>query len=278
MSLEIYSFDVGVVADEQLLVTAIDTFLTSTIGGWTRIETVADDPGNNRDYAWSSPGELPDYYDTIYIRMRGQSDKLYLYGYGWYTDSSTFGDEIYNVSRTYLTCGSVPIRYWLVGNKDFIQVHITNYSTNKYYVGYAGLIKSYYVPETDPYPLLIKGQYTAGAYWSNIDTSFMHNPTTSGESVYVAHNWNTTTLNYDIGIRTNDSCILPVVLYSSTASNEEVRGEPYGVYQVNGKLVGHMTPMTSASGTFITFKIDSNDTKTYAYGPIASGIQDLSLW
>ncbi|KKL99772.1 hypothetical protein LCGC14_1811060, partial [marine sediment metagenome] len=87
MSLEIYSFDVGVVADEQLLVTAIDTFLTSTIGGWTRIETVADDPGNNRDYAWSSPGELPDYYDTIYIRMRGQSDKLYLYGYGWYTDS-----------------------------------------------------------------------------------------------------------------------------------------------------------------------------------------------
>jgi len=105
----------------------------------------------------------------------------------------------------------------------------------------------------------------------------MHDATTSGEAVFQAYLWDTVITN-DLYTRTNEVCLLPPPLYTTAVSNEEVRGEPFGVYQIHGFLAGHASPLTSASGTFIVFKMNNNDSNTYAYGPIASGTTDVSLW
>jgi hypothetical protein len=276
MSLEVYRFDTGVAETEQDVITAIDDFLVNTVGTWTRIETVSD-TASNRDYAWSSVGSDPDNYDTIFIRIRGQSNQIHFYGYSYYESSSVNSFEIYNGSFTYLALSSSPIRYWLVGNEDFIQVHTRRGDTGGYYLGYAGLIRSYYIPENDNYPLMIRGQSSTTTEWEDSNAAYMYNTTTSGEGNFQGFNWDSV-LGFDLHYRTNELCLLPVVMYSADGSNEEVRGEPYGVYQVNGRLSGHQSVITSVSGTFVVFKMNTTDSKTYAYGPVASGTTDVSLW
>jgi hypothetical protein len=266
--MEIYSYKNGIVTTEQDLVTEIDSFLTSDIGGWTRHVTVSD-TASNRDYVFTSAGETGDY-DQIYIRFRAEANYLYFYGYITFVDVGDNSGEIYDASYTRFPTGATPFRYWLVGNKDFIQVHIMQ---AYYYMGYAGLIRSYYITETDNYPLLIRGMSGSSTTWNSSNTSYMHNPTTSGEQAYKIYSaWDTYAVKYDIGLRSPEVLMLPLVAYSATVSQYEVRGEPYGVFQSNATYTAHGASMTTVSGSFLSFLIG---TDAFIYGPVSSGTCDL---
>ena len=275
--MKIYDYTYGVAQTEQDFVNYVDDFLTSTIGGWTRIDTISD-TSSNRDFVWKSTGESPDDYDDIYIRIRGQT-YLYVYGYGVYEDSSTYWQELYNATYSYINCGSTPFRYWMWGDKDFVAFTVLNSDGNTY-TGYLGFIESAYIPETDSRPLLIKGHAASTYYWTtggSNDTQLMHSPTSSGVEAYEGYQWSTL-LSYDQGRRETKLLLMPVVLKCEIAGHEEVRGRPNGVYQINDARAPKVAPITSASGVFLAFRQGTSTTNTYAYGPVASGIEGFNMW
>jgi hypothetical protein len=86
-------------------------------------------------------------------------------------------------------------------------------------------------------------------------------------------------LQYDDGNRdANTVVILPVVVVNQNSGNHEMRGEPYGVYQVNGGRLPTYGAISTASGIFITLKFDINDAYCNAFGPVASGIENFNMW
>ena len=271
--MKIYEYTYGTAETEQDFVTYLDTFLVSTIG-WTRIDTISD-ISSNRDYAWKSVGESPsEYTRNIFIRVRAESNNIYSYGYGSYSS----GHEIYNASYTYVPTTGQPFRYWIYGDKDFVCFIILNGSDSQTYASYLGYIRSYYVPDTDPHPLLIRGQASSTYAWTSNSFSYMYGPTSSGVLKYDGYNQYTTTLSYDVQTRAAGITMLPVILYSANGGSYEVRGEPNGVYQTNGNFTGSVAPLTSASGVFLAFKSAGAVEKTYLYGPVASGIDSFDMF
>lgn len=276
--MEIYSYDYGLAQTEQDFVTAVDTFLTVTIGTWERVDTVSD-TGSNRDYVWKSVGSDPDNYDDIFIRLRGESNNIYTYAYGSWTGAGGTGYELYEASYSYLPTGGYATRYWMWGDENFIGFTILNGSSGTTHTGYLGLIESTYVPETDPLPLLNKGHSVDNYTWHTSGRQYMHSPVASGEQQYLSYNWSTV-LGYDRGLRETRLLLLPVLLRNSTASNNEVRGRPYGVYQVNDSRAPKIAPIVSASGVFLCFRDGSTTytNRTYAYGPVAAEIDGFNMW
>lgn len=276
--MEIYEYNYGTCATEQDFITEISSFMVSTIGGWEVLDTISDTT-TNRDYVWKSSGENPTDYQDIYVRMRGESNNVYVYGYGLWESASAYWQELYNVTYSYVPTYSLGLRYWMYGNRDFVCFTILNYGDGLPYTGYLGLVESSYVPEDDPYPILCRGQKTSYYTWHSSNYQYMHAPVASGTQRYHACNWDTL-LDADIGLREIKLLFLPPVLLNAAASNNEVRGRPYGVYQVSGNRAPSMAPITTASGVFLCFRdgTTSYSDRTYAYGPVASGIGDFSMW
>lgn len=276
--MEIYSYTYGTCTTEQDLVTDMSTFLTTTIGDWELFDTISD-TSSNRDYVWKSPGEDPDNYRDIYIRVRAQSNNLYVYAYGLYADSTTYWQELYNATYSYLPTSGYPFRYWMFGNKDFICFTIMNGNDGYTYTGYLGLIESAYTPNDDPLPIICKGHKTHYYTWHTTSYAYMHSPVASGEQVYLSYNWDGL-LDNDLGIRDTKLLFMPVVLYNDTASNNEVRGRPYGIYQVQDGRAPKVAPITSSSGVFLCFRDGSQSytDRTYAYGPVAADIDSFEMW
>lgn len=277
--MKIYDYTSGYCTTEQDFITILDTFLVSTITGWTRVEAITDLP-SDRDYAWMSTGETPENNGNIFIRIRGYNNNIYMYGYGIYISSVSYADEMYNASYTYLPTNGYPIKYWVFGDKNFVCFTILNTSTMTTHTGYCGLIRSYYVPATDPLPLLIRGHATDSNSWSSSAYAYMFNATTSGVQSYTGYNWSTLLTN-DYGTRNTDLVLLPIMLDNTNTGAHEVRGEPYGVFQVNANRIGTMAPIVTASGIFIAFRHGASSyvDRTYAYGPVAtaSGIDNFNI-
>lgn len=277
--MEVYRYRTGVVSTEQDLVTEMDTFLTSYIGGWTRVETISD-TASDRDYAWSSEGE--DYRDTgvpgadpIVIRARGNSNYIYQYTYGTYNSSVDNTFEIYNSTYTRTYTGTDAFRYWMFGNKNFI-CYILEDTPGTPLVSYLGLIDSFYIDETDPLPIANRAQYQSSYQLIGGNTRCaMHNVSTSGLNYYEAMDWYTTTLTHDLANRSSNVIMLPVLLRcddASSAPDYECRGSFYGIYHASGRRLGNPSVITTASGVFMAFKISNSDSYCNVYGPVASGI------
>lgn len=276
--MDIYEYNYGTCDTEQDFITEVSSFMVSTLGGWEIIDTISD-TSTNRDYVWKSPGEDPSNYRDIYVRMRGENNNIYLYGYGLWESTTAYWQELYNASYTFVPTWTSGLRYWMYGNKDFICFITLYYVGGTTRVGYLGLIESSYVPTDDPYPLLCRGQSQDYYTWHSSNYQYMHAPVASGEQIYYAINWDTL-LDVDIGLRDDRLLLLPPVLVNKTASNNEVRGRPYGVYQVSGNRAPSMAPITSASGVFLGFRDGSSSysNRHYVYGPVASGIENFSMW
>ncbi|MCK5021499.1 MAG: hypothetical protein KAS32_31090 [Candidatus Peribacteraceae bacterium] len=280
--MEIYKYRTGVVSTEQDLMPEIHTFLTSVIGGWTRVEIISD-ASDDRDYAWSSDGE--DDRDTgiqgadpIVIRIRAYSNKLYQFAYGTYTSSTENTFELYDSSKSASLMPTGPFRYWLYGNKNFL-CYIVEYNAGQPIIGYMGLVESFYVPETDPLPLANRGQQY---YYTPLNGSstncMMHSVTTSGELYYQALDFYTICLAYDVSNRSSSIVMLPVVLSTDTSASSpdyECRGSFYGVYQINGNRVGNPAVITTASGIFMSFKVDGEHSDCNVFGPVAATIGEF---
>ena len=273
--MDIYTYDYGVCQSEEDFVTALNTFLVTTIGEWVLYDTVSD-TASNRDYVWMSLGEDPDNYRAIFIRVKATGGLVDCYGYGSWTSDSVYGQELHSGIYSYTDTGGYPFKYWMYGNKDFVCFTIFNNDGNTY-TSYLGLIESSYVPEDDPYPLLARGHRTNNHTWTN-GYNYMHAPVASGAQLYHSINWDSL-LDIDYGVRSNSLLLMPVVLANDTASNNEVRGRPYGVFQVDDKNAPKLAPIVTASGVFLCFRhgtVSSTD-KTYAYGPVAADLDSFSM-
>lgn len=276
-AMDIYEYDYGTCQTEQDFATALNTFLVTTIGDWELYDTVSD-TSSNRDYVWKSPGEDPDNYREIFIRVRTQSDNIYSYGYGSWTSAAVYGQELHSFIYSYTSTNAKAFKYWMYGNKDFVCFTILNSNDGYTYTSYLGLIESSYVPEDDPYPLLARGHRTSDHTWHASGYNYMHAPVASGSQQYFSINWDTL-LDNEFGLRSNDLLFMPVILRNSTASNNEVRGRPYGVYQVDDRNAPKLSPIVTASGVFLCFKHGSVSytDRTYAYGPVAADIDSFNM-
>jgi len=274
--MKVYQYTHGACKDEQEFIVEIDTFLVSTLE-WTRVGTITD-TAVDRDYVWSSPGEDTER-DPIYIRLRGNSDIIYEYGYGVWQSAAVYWQEIYDVSYTKLAIGASPFRYWAFGDKNFICIIIRgNATASKYtFIGYLGYIRSYYPSEKDKRPILIHGHPSATYSWDSSNVNYMYTANASGVASYGALNPHAGILIYDQCSRTSSATLWPFPLYYGGVGYKEVRGEPYGVYQVNGSIAGNATHIATASGVFLVHQGNFDSTKTYAYGPIAtlSGVSEF---
>ena len=280
--MEVYRYRTGVVPTEQAFILELDTFLTSYIGGWSRIDTIAD-TASDRDYVWASSGE--DYRDTeipgadpIVIRVRGTGDWLHQYTYGTYPSFAGKTFEIYNSSYTYIYSGSDAFRYWMFGNKNFVCFIIED-TAGQPLVGYMGLIDSFYLPEKDPLPIANRGapNYSYHLY-GDYTRCAMHGVSTSGIHYYEGFDWYYYHLTNDIGNRSGSLIMLPYLLRcdnSAAAPDYEVRGSLYGVYSVNGTRVGNPSVITTVSGVFMSFKLYSGDGYSHVFGPVASGVESF---
>jgi hypothetical protein len=263
--MKVYDYTHGVALTEQDFVSKADTFLVSTLG-WTRIDTVSDS-SSDRDYVWYSEGEDPENYRGIYIRMQGYANAIYNKGYGSYTKSDTYGHELYNASYSYVNCGSSALRYWMFGDKDFI-CYIIMGSGEVSICGYLGLINSYYLPATDPHPLLIKGNTSSSYSWNTAPCTYMYD-TASGSALFGVYDAYTDALYHDVCYRASGYTMLPPVLYNNAGGKKEVRGEPKGVYQVNGNIAPHVGPIVTSSGVFLCLRCGLGS-GAFVYGPIAN--------
>jgi hypothetical protein len=274
--MDIYEYTYGSCTTEQDFITAIDVFFTGTLG-WTRIGTITN-TSSDRDYVWSSPGEDTSR-GTVYVRLRGYSNNIYEYGYGSWTSAVVYGHEIYNASNTYILVSATPFRYWAFGNKDFMCFTIWDGTSYSPFTGYVGFIRSYFTPTYDRVPLLVKGQTTANASWHTNESTraYMHSTNASGITMYKTYNPLASLVAYDVHMRSSGATLWPFPLYNDTAGQYEVRGEPYGVYYVNGHLIGSNSTITTSSGVLLVYRYYGNVERCYAYGPIASaeGIVDF---
>lgn len=275
-----YYYAHGRCETEQDAVVALDDFLTNTVGGWTRIDTVTD-ISSDRDYVWSSPGTSEWVSlggDPIYIRMRGYNDELICSGYRTYTDSLTYTFQILHDNDTHVDLSSYWFRYWFFGDESFVCCVFLDEYSDAPVSCYMGLIRSYYDIERDDYPLLIKGMASQSYSWTYYESTYMHDCTTSGQSAHENMDW-WNILQYDLGVRSGDAMVmLPVVIVNQTTGEQEMRGEPFGVFQINGKRVGTMDAIATASGVYITAKFSNNNSYCNAFGPVASGISSFDMW
>lgn len=267
--MEVYKYTHGECLTEQEFVVEMDAFLTGTCL-WTRVGTITD-TSSDRDYVWSSDGESEDR-DSVYIRIRGNGDYIYLYGYGLWSSASAYWQEIYDSSNTKVYTSGYALKYWAFGNKDFVcvTVRFTPYNVTQPYTMYAGFIRSYFTPEKDPRPLLIKGQTSSSYSWVSTPQAYMHTTNASGVAAYSTQSMYSDILINDNLTRKSSVLMWPIPVYYSNATYKEVRGEPFGVYQINGKFVGTTGVITTTSGVFITQKNSFSDSEAFAYGPIAS--------
>lgn len=257
----------GSATTEQDLVTAIDTFLTSTIGSWTKIGTITD-ISSDRDYVYKASGPgLPGEYRDIYVRWRGYNNNLYVYGYSAWFSAVAYNDELY--SNSYGLTGAVPINYWLFGDSTYLWVVWRNGSDTYYYSCFGGFISPYYSYQYDPLPLAIVGHtdYSTGLQGAR---TLMYSATVSGsDTVYYGANTQSTHLAYgDPNVRDNSQAHCPYILYSTVAGSKEVRGEFPGIVQFSGVSLSS-TDWVSVSGTNYKFFIRKyGDDSCEGFGPV----------
>jgi hypothetical protein len=276
--MELYSYKYGLATTEQNLLLALDDFLTVDLN-WTKIDTITDTT-SDRNYVWRSNGSRTWKNaggEPITIHVRAYNDEWICAGYRTYINSTTYTFQLYNNPNTHVDLSESVLRYWFYGNDDFVCCLIHDPTTGEPVVAYLGLIRSYYDAGRDDYPMLIKGSRYQYYSWYDNENAYMHNCTTSGAQTFESVSW-WNFLQYEQRVRHGCHLMMPLVLVNQNSSNQEMRGEPYGVYQVNGDLLPMYGAISTASGVYLTIKFDSQGSECNAFGPVASGVDAFSMW
>jgi hypothetical protein len=261
-------YETGTATSEQGLVGAIDTFLTGTVGGWAKIDTITDS-GTDKDLVFYSPGSIPGKFRGPYVRVRGNADYVKLYGYtSWNIDTNTGTDELSNASNcTWVSVGSTTIAYWLFGTRDWFWFVGKNGSS--YNAGFGGLIDTYYDPSDDDYPLAIVGQYS-NTYSFTANRAYMYVPFSiaSGVSVNYTTNdsvYSTLLVNGSPNARDSSIAHQPVLLRCIVDAYDELRGELPGIVHLYGSSVT-AEQWVVISGTGNKYFVQKNNTTTLCWG------------
>ena len=259
-------YDSGTATDEQDLVGVIHTFLTSTIGGWTRIGIITD-TASDKDYVYFSNGEVPGLYRDMYIRVRGYSNYVYLYGYSYWSAGSNDG-ELHNASYSLISVGSSSIDYWFFGDRDHFWIVAKNGSD--YYYGGAGYLDSYYSPSDNDFPLAVIGHSSISYGLADSTKTVGYSAVTSGTNVILkAENTQTNLTAFgDPNLRDGSQAHTPAVMYCSTAGHQEVQGELRGVLMFSGVTLTNEDWVTISGTDHKFFIARYSDSECVGFGPI----------
>jgi len=236
--------------------------------GWSLVTTVSG-VSSDKDYVFSSEGEDPPSNDDVYIRLRGYQDHIYLYGYSFYQDATTYSGEVHDsiYSRTYAAMSD--FEYWVFADKDHVKFVLGDTANSDFYHGYVGLINTYYSTAVDTLPILVFGTQGASRYWGDGLSARMM-PSSGDPIPYEA--WSSYSTTYSDSVRTSQCGYTPLKLYTTSGSVEEVRGEPKGVFETASSCAGAGVELMTASGVYYAFSKSAGLSKPYVYGPVGSGV------
>jgi len=258
--------------DEQGAVDVIAKYLVRVLN-WTLVDDIANS-GTDRDVVLSSPGERSAKNNhTLYVRLRGNSDNIYLTTYQTYTNSVTFTGAVSDATYGLIKCTGEN-KCMVVADLERVFIHIDHADGSKYY-GYAGRIDSYTDWTKHIYPNLIKGMETTSygfLYDDNPRSMFMLRSDGTKSPYYPCLIVNEDTLTAG-GISARNGQMpgfkIPVV-YKDNASFYEVAGELRGVYWVPGTVSSHGDFITLQGRTYVVVQ-SSASSDAFAIGPIAPG-------
>lgn len=272
----------GTYTDEQDLLSELDFFIVNTIGGWTRVKTIAD-TATDKNIAYYSDGSVPGDYDRFWLRIQAASNQLRFYGMSYFdagseTGSDTFGGTNQQTPLTVSTSSGI---YWLAANEDSVHVLIERSSDSLSLHGGFGLFSTYHTSSLDPKPFYVFGQ-------ASLDSTFVDNRLQAYGPRSWGSDYNTTfsgtIRNYNAAHPTHLQygapnprsgylkLVEPVFYAAATFGALEVRGEVSGLYMCGGLgattgavvEVNFMAP--TVSGMYLMHR--HSDTYTWAIGPV----------
>lgn len=256
----------GWASSEQGFVSLMKNFLVDSVGwSYTTVSNTATDV----DYAFSSAGEYPGSNDTIYIRLRGYNDHVYLYGYSYFQNDTTYSGQVHNSTYSRVYAGiTPPFQYWAMADKDHLKFVLRDVNNEYYYHGYAGLIDTYYDSYNDKLPLLVFGTKDTSAHWSDDNSTVMMTAEPISDKYSV---WTVYSPTYATSNRA-DVCggYRLLLYYKNNAQYQEVRGSPKGVYRVPDSCAGAGVELLLASGIYYSFNKIGNQNYSYMYGPVGT--------
>jgi hypothetical protein len=262
------AYETSTATDEQELALKLKTFLVNECS-WTLLDTVTES-ASDKDYVFFIQGTQG--RRDLYIRFRGYSNYLYVFGYTHWVDSGTYSDQMHNTTNSRAAASASPLTYWFIGNATRVIVIIK--SGTAYHSMYAGHITSYYSTDYDDLPLCIIGHTSESSSLTSA-RALMYVPFTlaSGTSDYYHSSSDiiTTVLQYGSpNVRDASIAMFPAVMYCDTAGYYEARGELDGWHWASGAGVASETFITisGTSDKFLVIKHASSNTNTYCYGPI----------
>jgi len=257
----------GSASDEQDLVGDLHTFLTSTIGEWTRVGIITD-TATDKDYVYKSQGTNPGMYRDLYIRIRGYGNYIYLYGYSYWESVGVNDGELHHSTYSKVSVGAAAIPYWFFGDEDHFWIVAKNDVT--YYSGHAGYLDTYYTPTDDDLPMVIIG-HSSASYGLSSNRMYSYSPVVSGTNV--AYTTSTSLQSQfliyaDPNDRDGAQGHVPYVIYTTAAGQTEVRGELKGVLYFSGNTLVSEDWVT-ISGTSSKFFIRRySATVCEGFGPV----------
>lgn len=282
----------GSASTEQDFITDLDSAMTTHFG-WTKVYTVSD-TSSDRNIVWSSEGETPGEYMTLYCEARGVSNDVQFYGETFRDTGGSVNDRIGDNQDSTIQWGGA-LDYWIMGNKDAVFV-----LNSDGYLGGFGYIDSYYTYKQDPYPMFLMGHFSLSYNFESNDRLLAYDVTpeaiaagggvdgghflgtvNSGSSnVFVMDNLNSLCQLGAPNPRDDKYALLKPVVYlkeGASLSKHEVRGEIPGIFQlygdnsVNGELVTvsgvlNVDGEVDENAVFIIAK--ASNSNCYAIGPI----------
>lgn len=154
----------GTYTDEQDLLASLDTFITSSISGWTQIKVITD-IASDKHIAYYSTGD--NSRDRNEVSVRATGDYLEFHCYSWFdTDTDTGYDDLYG-TETRIPASTSSGTYWFFGNKDSVYVSVEHSGTSNPHLGGFGQFISYYTPQEDPKPFFVFGQVASSTLFDN---------------------------------------------------------------------------------------------------------------
>jgi hypothetical protein len=266
------------VLDEQEAVDRTAEFLTSEIG-WKVAQDVADSP-TDRDVVLEASGELDSGNGlTRYIRLRGNSNSIYLYTYETFTSVSVNTGEVSDVTYGLLNVGTsaAGFRLVVVADQERVVLHC-ELSDGTKRQSYVGRIKSYYRAQDFPYPNIVKGcqSTTYDWYYTAAErNSWMRAPDGTQQHYFAVEPISSTALDASgVSARTGEFVIAaPILTHNTISGNKELVGEPRGLFRVPTEVEDHNN-FISLDGEL--YAVLESNSKAWAVGPITvSGVDSV---
>jgi len=275
----------GTYTTEQDLLSQLDFFMVNTVGGWTRVKTVAD-TATDKNIAYYTDGTTSGtVYDRFWIRIRATGDELRFNGMSYFdsttdTDFDQFGG---NEDAHLLPLTAVSGTYWFAANKDAVHVLVERSSDLLPLHGGFGHFITYYDAADDPKPFYVFGQTAINQTFTDATYRLEGFGPHSWGSFYDA-TYSGTERKYQAAHPTNiqygtpnprsgyPKLIEPVFYTEQTFGAHEARGEVPGLYMCGGLgltpggviEVKNMPP--TVSGSYLIHK--HSDSYTWAIGPV----------